>query len=146
MEIGLFAPVATLNAGPAFLRALGPAVERGFESIWVPEHVVMFDDYDSPYPYSPDGRFPGGSDTGLLEPLTALTYLAAVTDRVRLGTAICLIRSATPSTPPSRSPTSTCSAAAGSTSASASAGCARSTRCSTCRSSAVASEPTSTSH
>lgn len=92
MEIGLFAPVATLNAGPAFLRALGPAVEeRGFESIWVPEHVVMFDDYDSPYPYSPDGRFPGGSDTGLLEPLTALTYLAAVTDRVRLGTAICLI-------------------------------------------------------
>ena len=31
----------------------------------------MFDDYDSPYPYSPDGRFPGGSDTGLLEPLTA---------------------------------------------------------------------------
>jgi len=27
----------------------------------------------------------------MLEPLTALTYLAAVTDRVRLGTAICLV-------------------------------------------------------
>ena len=59
MRIGLFAPIATLNAGPAFLRTLGPAVEeRGFESIWVPEHVVMFDDYDSSYPYSPDARFP----------------------------------------------------------------------------------------
>jgi len=57
----------------------------------VPEHVVMFDDYDSPYPYSPDGKFPGGSDTGLLEPLTALTYLAAVTDRVRLGTAVSVL-------------------------------------------------------
>jgi probable F420-dependent oxidoreductase len=92
MEVGLFVPVGALNANAGFLRTLGPAVEeRGFESIWVAEHVVLFDDYDSRYPYSPDGRFPGGGDTGLLEPLTALTYLAAVTDRVRLGTGICLV-------------------------------------------------------
>ena len=52
---------------------------------------MLFDDYESQYPYAADGRFPGGADTGLLEPLTALTYLAAVTDRVRLGTGICLV-------------------------------------------------------
>jgi probable F420-dependent oxidoreductase len=92
MEIGVFVPLSTFNANAAFLRALGPAVEeRGFESIWVAEHVVLFDDYASKYPYSPTGKFPGGGDTGLLEPLTALTYLAAVTDRIRLGTGICLI-------------------------------------------------------
>jgi len=92
MDIGLFVPLSTFNANAAFLRVLGPAVEeRGFESIWVAEHVVLFDDYASQYPYSPTGKFPGGGDTGLLEPLTALTYLAAVTDRVRLGTGICLI-------------------------------------------------------
>jgi len=92
MDIGLFVPLGAANATPEVMRTLGrEAEERGFESIWVPEHVVMFDDYDSSYPYSPDGRFPGGSDTGLLEPFTALTYLAAVTNRVRLGTAICLI-------------------------------------------------------
>ena len=92
MEIGLFVPVGAANADAGLLRALGPAVEeRGFESIWVAEHVVLFDDYESQYPYSPDGRFPGGGDTGLLEPLTALTFLAAVTDRVRLGTGICLV-------------------------------------------------------
>ena len=92
MKIGVFAPIGTMNATARFMRALGPAVEeRGFESIWVPEHVVLFDDYASAYPYSPDGKFPGGGDTGLLEPFTALTYLAAVTDRVRLGTAICLV-------------------------------------------------------
>ena len=45
------------------------------------EHVVLFDDYESQYPYFPDGRFPGGGDTGLLEPLTGLTHLAAVTDQ-----------------------------------------------------------------
>ncbi|HMC40799.1 MAG TPA: LLM class F420-dependent oxidoreductase [Acidimicrobiales bacterium] len=92
MQIGLFVPLSAMNTTPDFLRALGPAVEeRGFESVWVPEHVVLFDEYSSEYPYSPDGKFPGGGDTGLLEPLTALTYLAAVTDRIRLGTAICLV-------------------------------------------------------
>jgi probable F420-dependent oxidoreductase len=92
VEIGLFVPLSTMNATPAFLRALGPAVEeRGFESIWVPEHVVLFDDYASSYPYADDGKFPGGGDVGLLDPLVALTYLAAVTDRVRLGTGICLL-------------------------------------------------------
>jgi len=92
MDIGAFVPLATPNATPSFLRALGPALEeRGFESVWVPEHVVLFDDYDSHYPYAPDGKFPGGGDTGLLDPLSALTYLAAVTDTLRLGTGICLI-------------------------------------------------------
>lgn len=94
MDIGLFAPIASANAGSDFVRTLGREAEaRGFSSIWVPEHVVLFDedDYESDYPYDPSGTFPGGEDTGLLEPFTALTYLAAVTDRIRLGTSICLI-------------------------------------------------------
>lgn len=92
MDVGVFVPLGNGNATPEILRALGPAVEeRGFESIWVPEHVVLFDEYASQYPYSPDGKFPGGGDSGMLEPLTALTYLAAVTERVRLGTGICLV-------------------------------------------------------
>jgi probable F420-dependent oxidoreductase len=92
VDIGLLVPLSSMNATPAFLRALGPAVEeRGFESIWVPEHVVLFDDYESTYPYAESGKFPGGGDAGLLDPLVALTYLAAVTDRVRLGTGICLL-------------------------------------------------------
>jgi probable F420-dependent oxidoreductase len=92
MDIGLFAPLGNGNASAELLRALGrEAEDRGFESIWVAEHVVLFDDYESRYPYAADGRFPGGGDTGLLEPLTALTYLAAVTDRIRLGTGICLV-------------------------------------------------------
>jgi len=92
MDIGLFAPLGNGNASAEILRSLGrEAEDRGFESIWVPEHVVLFDDYESRYPYAADGRFPGGGDTGLLEPLTALTYLAAVTDRIRLGSGICLV-------------------------------------------------------
>lgn len=92
MDIGLFVPLSAYNSNPGFLRTLGQAAEeRGFESLWAPEHVVLFDEYESRYPYSPDGKFPGGGDTGLLDPLTALTYLAAVTERIRLGTSICLV-------------------------------------------------------
>ena len=92
MKIGVFAPLAAANADPEFLRTVGHAVEeRGFESVWAAEHVVLFDDYASRYPYSPDGRFPGGGDSGLLEPFTALTFLAGVTGHVRLGTGICLV-------------------------------------------------------
>jgi probable F420-dependent oxidoreductase len=92
MDVGLFVPLGSGNATPELMRAVGrEAEERGFESIWVAEHVVLFDEYDSTYPYDPSGRFPTGGDAGLLEPFTALTYLAAVTDRIRLGTGICLV-------------------------------------------------------
>jgi probable F420-dependent oxidoreductase len=92
VEIGLFVPLSGFNASASFLRTLGPAVEeRGFESVWLPEHVVLFDEYESSYPYAEDGRFPGGGDVGIVDPLVGLTYLAAVTDRIRLGTGICLI-------------------------------------------------------
>jgi probable F420-dependent oxidoreductase len=92
VKVGVFLPVGAANADPELLLTAGREIEaRGFESVWVAEHVVLFDDYDSKYPYSPDGRFPGGGDAGLLEPFVALTYLAAVTERIRLGTGICLV-------------------------------------------------------
>lgn len=64
--------------------------ERGFHAIWVPEHVLLFREYDSRYPYADDGRLPGDPD-GVLEPFTALTFVAAHTHRVRLGTGVCLV-------------------------------------------------------
>ena len=64
--------------------------EAGFYSIWAPEHVVFFDDYASSYPYSDSGRIPGEPD-GLLDPFTSLTYVAAHTSTLRLGTGICLV-------------------------------------------------------
>jgi probable F420-dependent oxidoreductase len=92
VDVGLFVPLGNGNATPELARAIGREVEdRGFESIWLPEHIVLFDDYDSAYPYAADGRIPSSPDAGMLEPLSALTFLAGVTDRVRLGTGICLV-------------------------------------------------------
>jgi len=76
---------------PELIAEFGRIVEeRGFHSIWVPEHVVFFRDYASRYPYSDDGKIPGNPD-GVMEPLTALTFIAAHTERVRLGTGVCLV-------------------------------------------------------
>ena len=71
------------------------AEERGFHSIWVPEHVVFFRDYESRYPYTEDGRIPGDPD-GVMEPPTALTFIAANTKRGRLGTGGCLVPQRSP--------------------------------------------------
>jgi probable F420-dependent oxidoreductase len=97
MNLGVFVPLVSMNARPEFLRVLGPALEeRGFESVWLGEHVVLFDEYHSRYPYADHGKVPLGGDIGLLEPFTALTYLAAVTDTLRLATGICLVAQRNP--------------------------------------------------
>lgn len=92
MRVGLFVPLLDPFATPDYLHALGAGVEaRGFSSIWVPEHVLLFDDYASSYPYSADGQLPGAPEMGMLEPWVALSFLAAATSTVRLGTGICLV-------------------------------------------------------
>ncbi len=92
MRIGLFVPFISPVAPPDYSQAVGRAAEeRGFESLWVAEHVVLFDDYSSSYPYSEDGRIPAGGESGILEPFTSLAFLAAVTERIRLGTGVCLV-------------------------------------------------------
>jgi probable F420-dependent oxidoreductase len=53
--------------------------------------VVLFDDYGSQYPYAADGRIPAPPENGLLEPFSSLSFLAANTSRIRLGTGICLL-------------------------------------------------------
>ncbi len=76
---------------PDFVAAAGRiAEERGFHSFFVPEHVLFFQEYASRYPFAEDGRLPGDPD-GTLEPFTALTWIAAHTSRIRLGTGICLV-------------------------------------------------------
>jgi probable F420-dependent oxidoreductase len=58
----------------------------GFESVWVPEHLVFPPRFTSRYPYSVDGVPPVTVDMPLLDPLLILAHLAAVTSRIRLGT------------------------------------------------------------
>ncbi len=90
MKFGVIAGF-TEHHTPEMMAATGRvAEERGFHSIWAAEHVLLFEDYAPRYPYSADGRVPGGT-VGLLDPFTALGWVAAHTSRIRLGTGICLV-------------------------------------------------------
>jgi len=92
MRVDLWIPTATPFATPELLAAVGhEAEERGFGGLWVGEHVVLFEEYASSYPYADDGRMPAPPGTGLLEPLNTLSFLAAHTSTVRLGTAMVLL-------------------------------------------------------
>jgi len=67
------------------------AEELGFESVWIPEHLAIPRQFESRYPYSPDGKFPGGNNAKVHDPLIALTYVAALTKRIRLGTGVFIL-------------------------------------------------------
>jgi len=63
----------------------------GFHSLWVGDHVVIPSQINSKYPYHPEGKFPINPADNFLEPLTVLSYVAACTTTVRLGTGVLII-------------------------------------------------------
>ena len=86
MKIGLTMFSTEYAIGPV---ELGQAAEeRGFESVFFPEHTHI--------PVSRRSPWPGGDDLPehyrhTLDPFAALAAVAAVTERVLLGTGICLV-------------------------------------------------------
>ena len=61
------------------------------DSVWVGDHVVFPVASSSPYPYTSDGSFPLGNDGAFLEALTVLSFVAAMTERVMLGTSVLVL-------------------------------------------------------
>lgn len=92
MKIGITAVGIGKAARPSTIRMVAQHAERlNIATLWAPEHVVLFDNPESKYPYTDDGRFLAGSTIPLLDPFIGLTYAAAHTERLRLATGICLV-------------------------------------------------------
>ena len=90
MKIG-FAMAFNQFTEPALIADAASLIEEmGAYAVWAPEHVMFFPEYASTYPYSETGRIPGDPE-GLLDPFTVLTFIAARTKNLRLGTGICLV-------------------------------------------------------
>ena len=84
MKLGLFAlNIGALARPDQTVRAARAAEAAGFDSLWVGEHVVLPDPRVPPSPMEPDQP--------ILDPLVALSYLAAHTSRVGLGTGVVIL-------------------------------------------------------
>lgn len=77
--------------GEKIARIARRAEELGYDSLWVSDHIVFPTELRSAYPYSPDGKLPLDPTLPLLEPFTVLSYAAAVTKTVKLGTSVVIV-------------------------------------------------------
>jgi probable F420-dependent oxidoreductase len=92
VRVGLHALGIGTGARPEIIRAVAVAAETaGFATLWCGEHVVMVDSPTSRYPYSADGRIAVPADADWLDPLLALSFAAAATDRIGLATGVLLL-------------------------------------------------------
>lgn len=93
MQFGVMFANTGHGASPDGAIRLAQAAEAGgFDTLWTVEHVVVPSGYESRYPYDPSGKMAGGAeDFDLPDPLVWLTWVAAHTERIRLGTGILIL-------------------------------------------------------
>ena len=66
------------------------AEDFGYDSLWLAEHPILPVNSKTPWPGSPDGKIPKKyADTA--DPFVALGRASAVTEKLLLGTGICLV-------------------------------------------------------
>jgi probable F420-dependent oxidoreductase len=92
MKLGVFASLMTPTASPEVILDIGRrAEETGLDSLWMGEHVVIFDEMEFGYPGTPDGKLPVPEGGGLPETVVTLAFLASATKNLRLGTGVSLL-------------------------------------------------------
>ena len=67
------------------------AETAGFESIFAVEHVIIPSNYSTKYPYNATGRLPGNEKTEWPDPLAWLTFVGAVTEKIKLITGVLIL-------------------------------------------------------
>src|SRR5579862_6836072 len=79
MQIGMHLPHAGSQATPALIkRHARQAEDMGLSDVWVSEHIIV-----------PRAQFP--RSPLFYDPVLTLTWIAAVTERVRLGTSVLVL-------------------------------------------------------
>lgn len=92
MRLGVYLPTfGPLSVSPGIVALARTVEELGADSIWVADHLCIPKDIESRYPYSSDGVFPFPQQTPWFDALTALAAIAAVTERVLLGTGVLVL-------------------------------------------------------
>jgi probable F420-dependent oxidoreductase len=88
MKVGVTLPQAGQQATKENVIQMAKNAEsEGFDSLWVGERLLWPINPQTPYPASPDGSLPIESQI-MLDPLETLTFVAANTNKIALGTSV----------------------------------------------------------
>ena len=84
MNYGYFGVnVGAFDNGDAISRLATTAEGLGYESLWTGEHVVLIDPQEAPSPVPPDSPF--------VDTVATLSFIAAKTERIKVGSGILLL-------------------------------------------------------
>jgi probable F420-dependent oxidoreductase len=88
MRLGTTLPHMGEGARPEVVVAAAQRAEAlGYDTVWVADRLLYPLQPRTPYPSTPDGSLPEFYKV-VLDPLATLTYVAARTERLRLGTSV----------------------------------------------------------
>lgn len=91
MKVGCTLPQSGALASPEnLIRAATHAETLGYDSVWVFERLLWATNPRDPYPPSPDGSWPANFQN-VFDPIETLTFVAAHTRNVRLGTSVIVL-------------------------------------------------------
>jgi probable F420-dependent oxidoreductase len=91
MRVGISLPQLGPQASPeSLIKVARRAEELGYDSVWVLERLLWPLAPKEPYPAAPDGRLPETYQT-VFDPIETLTWVAAHTTKVQLGTSVLVL-------------------------------------------------------
>ncbi|HEY2382013.1 MAG TPA: LLM class F420-dependent oxidoreductase [Terriglobia bacterium] len=91
LKFGLSLPHVGQLASAEAIRSVAQHAETlGYDSLWVLERTLVPVHPKVPYPASPDGKLPEEYKI-VFDPIESLTFAAAVTSRIRLGSSVIVL-------------------------------------------------------
>jgi probable F420-dependent oxidoreductase len=91
MRLGFGLPMSGKLASAEALTAVAQRCEAlGYDSLWTVDRVLYPVAPRTPYPASADGKLPGGSKR-IFDPLDVLSFVAARTTRIAVGTSVLVL-------------------------------------------------------
>ena len=92
MKLGMQVMTRGSMAAPGGMASVASTAERlGYDIAAVNDHLAVPRVIDSPYPYTDSGEWPGKVFGECFDVLTAIAYLAGVTDRLRLLSSVMVV-------------------------------------------------------
>ena len=86
MKLGCFIPQMGSYASPDVIVSAAQNAEKlGYDTVWVTERLLFPVDPKNPYGAEPDGKLPEAFRR-VIDPVLALTWVAANTKKLRVGT------------------------------------------------------------